>query len=73
MTGEKVRLAKRWASAVQLPPVNWLPPPDGNRSRLFLSNEKAHFSGISLRAAGRHQSSVAGGERKGLGFNHYLG
>jgi hypothetical protein len=26
-------------------PANWFAPPGGNRSRLFLSNEKAQFSG----------------------------
>jgi hypothetical protein len=38
---------------VQLPPANWFPPPDGNRSRLFLRNEEHRFLGISLRGVGR--------------------
>jgi hypothetical protein len=37
----------------KIPPGNWFPPPDGNRSRLFLSNEKHNFLGISQRAAAR--------------------
>ena len=41
-------------------PSKWFAPPDGNRSRLFLGNEKPSFLGISMRAAG-HRSSVAGG------------
>jgi hypothetical protein len=28
---------------VQLPPANWFAPPDGNRSRLFLSDKKHSF------------------------------
>ena len=43
---------------MQLPLGNWVAPPDGNRSRLFLS-----FLGISLRAAGHHQFRCWGGER----------
>jgi hypothetical protein len=31
---------------MQLPPGNWFPPPDGNRSRLFPNNEKHSFPGF---------------------------
>jgi hypothetical protein len=54
------RLAKECAlkavglQRVRFPPGNWFAPPRGNRSLLFLSNEKHSFLGISLRG-GRHQ------------------
>ena len=48
---------------MQLPTGTWFAPPDGNRSRLFLSNE---ILGISLRGAGQHQFLWRGVERKGL-------
>ena len=46
---------------MQLPPGNWFAPPVGNRTRLFLSNEKHMFLGIFHAAAGRHRSSLGGG------------
>jgi hypothetical protein len=55
----------RWTSADAIPAARLFAPPDGNRSRLFLGDE-SKFSGISLRTAGQHRSSVAGGERKRL-------
>jgi hypothetical protein len=61
------QLAKKCAAngsglrRVQVPPAHWFPPPEGNRSRLFLSDEKLSLLEVSLRAAGWHRSSVAGG------------
>jgi hypothetical protein len=37
VTVETVPRERRWTS---VPPANWFAAPDGNRSRLFLSNEK---------------------------------
>ena len=45
---------------LKLPPANWFPSPVGNRSRLFLSNEKHGFLGIFLREAERHQCICRG-------------
>lgn len=51
MVGEKVRQEKPLdSSGSMLRPQTWFPPPDANRSRLFLGNEKHSFLGISLRA-----------------------
>src|ERR1700721_2907148 len=47
-------------------PGNWFAPPDGKRSRLFLTNEKHSFLRISLRPQPSGTSPFAGGERKHL-------
>jgi hypothetical protein len=41
--GVTVRCERRWTSAGATPTANWFAPPDGNRSRLFLGNEKHKF------------------------------
>ena len=44
--GVTVRRKSRWTSADATPARKLLTPPDGNRSRLFLGNEKHSFLGI---------------------------
>jgi len=56
-----MRRELRWTPAGELPPANWFAPPGGNRSRLFLSNEKQ--KGFRCGQHGR-TSSFAGGERR---------
>jgi hypothetical protein len=56
----KVPRERRWTSAGATPGLNCIAPRDGNRSRLFLGNEKHSVFGIFLRQPGA-TSSFAGG------------
>jgi len=49
---------------MQLPPANWFAPPDGNRSRLFLGDEKHSFLGdfpCEQQGSGEGTNSFEGG------------
>jgi hypothetical protein len=44
LIGDKCAMKAAGPPRMQLPPANWFAPPDGSRSRLLRSNEKAQFS-----------------------------
>ena len=58
---------------MQLQPGNWFAPPDGKRSRLFLTNEKHSFLGISTAGSRAKPISSKGVECNGLGYNSCAG
>jgi hypothetical protein len=65
MVDETVRREGAGLQRVQLLLAgNWFAPPNDNRSRLFLSNEKHSFPGTSLRAAGATKFPCRGAKRK---------
>ena len=62
LIGEIVRREKGLVhSGMKSPPGDWFAPSDGNRTRLFLGNEKHSFLAISLRVEGRAQVRLPGG------------
>ena len=68
MIGETVRprLGGAGLQRMSLPPGNWGAPPEGNRSRLFLDNEKhTVFWEIPCGQQGA-PVPLTGGERNGL-------